>query len=119
MFELLEHQFAPKKVTRESIIKRLISAGGEVRRIDGEDRIYVYRIAWYISGYNPDTHVLVGKHLEPKEVREWEEATLPIYFSTKSFTFIYPAAGETCALLVDDTLKITADLKDMEPDDHP
>lgn len=111
MFELLENQFTPEDITREEVLQRLICWGGEKRTVDGEERIYVYRIAWFIGGYDPDTHILQGRKLTPAEIEEWENATLPIYFSTVTDQFVCPPDGEECVLLIDNTLKISSDLE--------
>ena len=111
IFTLLEYQFAPKNLTREDIAQRLITAGGEERTVDGERRIYVYRIAWRIAGYNPDKRMLIDHKLTYEEAKSLEDATVPIYYSVASESFVFPPEGKVSAELVDDTLKITADLK--------
>ena len=111
IFTLLEHQFAPKNMTREDVLQRLIDAGGVERTVNGERRIYVYRIAWEIAGYDPDKHQLMEHRLTAEETKRLEDATVPIYFSTVTDTFVYPQDGKESAELVDDTLKISADLE--------
>ena len=113
---LQEHQlFDPAKNTRESILMRMISQGGEMRTVDGHNRIYVYKIVWFISGYDRDRRTLMGDPVSAADAERFENLSVPIYFDLETDSFVgpFPEAADLIEL-VDNTLHITDHLASLK-----
>ena len=106
---LLEHQlFSPSENTRESILKRLTDFGGEMRTVDGHNRIYVYRIIWSVCCYDQEKRMLAGEPISAEDAERFENLSVPVYFDLETDSFVNPNPEASDLVdLVDNTLHIT------------
>ena len=115
-YELLEHQlFDPSENTRESVLMPLIEQGGEMRTVDGHNRIYVYKIIWFICGYDREARTLAGEPISAADAERFENLSVPIYFDLETDSFVNPnPEASDLVEMVDDTLHITEHLESLK-----
>ena len=114
-YELSEHQlFDPSENTRESVLMALIDQGGEMRTVDGHNRIYVYKIIWFICGYDREKRMLSGEPVSAADAERFENLSVPVYFDLETDSFVFPPEAADLVEMVDDTLHITDRLNSLK-----